>query len=292
MKILYNLFFWLFFFAIYNVNSQPLGFVQSECGIISNPHYWYENYSVGSHGSGVKLYHDGKIILEDHWDSDWVLGQELNLIDDTTGFFIYYIGPNTAFYVFKIINDNVIRIGITPGDYSSSYDFFIISRHSVYFVSHPNGPVFFISQFSDLKPEKDLVYDVIMNSDTTFLDTIQGLTFCPELNKLNYLYYKSPDTLIFTIKFQIDSLESTPEYNELKYKIIPNPAKDFISINRPLNQGDVSLSIYDNLSRLRKFQKLAHDNEQKINISDLEPGLYLVIIDNSTMRKVNKLIKL
>jgi hypothetical protein len=290
MKILFKSLVWLFLFTFNNVNSQSLGFVQSECGIISNPHYWYENYQQGSHGYGFNLYHDGKIILDGYEQLGLVWGQEMEFIDDTTGFFICFDDRASLISVYKIINDNANRIGDLPGLYNY-FDFFTVSKYSVLLVSHPAIGYLYIGQFSDLKPGKIFAYDTITNSDTTYIDTIEGITLCPGLNELNYLYFNSPDTLKYTFKFKIDSLAVINECNDLVYKIIPNPANDFICVNGPLNKGHITISIYDNLSRLRKIQNLTSDVKQEIYIGDLEPGQYFVIIDNSTIRKVYKIIK-
>lgn len=53
-------------------------------------------------------------------------------------------------------------------------------------------------------------------------------------------------------------------------KIFPNPAKDYINIKTELTE-EFAIQIYDLQGRLMKTE-----NENKINVSELQPGLYLL----------------
>ena len=60
----------LLFFIILRISisityGQPIGFEESQCGIINNSSYDYENIDCGEHTFGYALFHNGKIIAED-----------------------------------------------------------------------------------------------------------------------------------------------------------------------------------------------------------------------------------
>jgi hypothetical protein len=59
--IIFILSFLLFSGTVY---SQPLGFIEPECGIVPNTSYSYENFNIGSHGWGYRLFYNGIKIWE------------------------------------------------------------------------------------------------------------------------------------------------------------------------------------------------------------------------------------
>jgi len=80
----------LLFLSIYGLTTlyaQHLGFVESECGVVPSPEYYYQNNNYGSHGSGYQLYHNGVIILADQLDMGQCEGTFLDFVNDSTGFF-------------------------------------------------------------------------------------------------------------------------------------------------------------------------------------------------------------
>lgn len=74
------------------------------------------------------------------------------------------------------------------------------------------------------------------------------------------------------------------EVAQSKIRIYPNPAKDFIIINS--DEKLQSAAIYDNLGRLIK-----KENSDKLDISGLEKGSYLIQIKTKSGETVQKLIK-
>lgn len=270
--------------------SQSLGFEQSECSIISNSFYYIDNYQVGTHGSGYRLYHNGIVIAEESSSLGGYTGEELRFIDDTTGFFIVLDALYSNFEIYKIIDEAVILIGTVPGIY---YDFYIVSRHTLYFASNISPPnTLFISRLSDILPQKYIVYFGSLVSDTTVVDTIVGVPFCPNLNEINYRYKITNDTLIYTILFSVDTLLNSGKEKTSDITIYPNPAKEFIRIKTTQNENQCSIHILDNLGMLRKSIVMNHSGEIEILIGDLNKGIYFIVLDNTKTTKVYKLIKI
>jgi hypothetical protein len=272
--------------------AQPLGFLQSECGIIVNPHYTYENYQIFPHnGGGYRLYHNGILIHQEEWYESLISAEELKFIDDTTGFLIVMEGPISSLYVYKIINNSVFFIGDCPG---YLFNTFVISRHTIYLASwwiYPPHNFLFITKHSDLKNEKSLLSMDTIVPDTTFHDTILGLPFCQGLNRLDFLYKYSNDTLNYTILFITDTLANVFQQKESVFKIAPNPASNYIRIISPINENFKSILILDNLGRKRKYLISENTSDKVLYIGDLNNGVYFLIIENGYTKRVYKFIK-
>lgn len=69
----------------------------------------------------------------------------------------------------------------------------------------------------------------------------------------------------------------TEEFNMDSFKLYPNPAKGFTSIELPLFLDSALIKIYDNLGRIVRNETITAD-KNKINIADLKTGSYLVVI--------------
>jgi hypothetical protein len=269
--------------------AVTFGFLESECGIIPNPSYYFEN-TTSTHGGGYVLYHNGKRIYSDYNTFGAVYGTELRFIDGTTGFFITTsAGPFDQ--IFKIIGDSVIYLGITPG---TTYSLFILSRHTVYIGSYidEGTELFFISRLCDLRPKEELIYNETMVRDTTLFDTAIGEPFCTGITELNYRINATTATGLYTIRFTVDTLSSINQTGKPDIEIFPNPAIDFIQINYPSNELNNPIQIFDELGIIRKSLIRENVGGSTIYIGDLKKGIYFVVLNNTTLKRVFKLIKI
>lgn len=283
----------LLFFVIILFNttgqSQSQGFSQSECGIVSNSSYYFENNQAGSHGWGYGLFHNGVLIAGESNSIGGFSGEDLRFIDDTTGFFVVNeIGY--GFEVYKIIGDSVIKIGRSGGYH---FDLFVVSRHTVYFSTdvYPEFNILFINRLSDIREQKVLIYDTTMLSDSSFMDTVLGIPFCSGLNELDYLFHSSVGILTYKIRFHLDSLNSIPIPKAPKLIAYPNPAADFIRIDSYNMDHDV-VNILDNMGNIRKSFLMKDLVKPEIYIGDLKNGVYFIVINNKQTTFVYKLIKI
>ncbi len=74
--------------------------------------------------------------------------------------------------------------------------------------------------------------------------------------------------------------------NMLGISIYPNPAKDFVQINiEDAISHDLSLQVYDMLGKLIESQIITEQTTQ-LNIKNLEKGVYILKIGNSTKRLI------
>ena len=80
-------------------------------------------------------------------------------------------------------------------------------------------------------------------------------------------------------------VEETQEADWIK--IYPNPVKDFLIIEGYQNSFDVEYAITDAFGKITKTVK----EENKINVRDLKPGVYFLVIRNKAEKKIYRFIK-
>lgn len=91
------------------------------------------------------------------------------------------------------------------------------------------------------------------------------------------------DLIIYVIG---NNTVSTKEYTVKPLNIIPNPANDFLVIERPANlNGDISLEIFDTFGKLVSRESMDLGSNQ-VNISKLSSGIYFLnmVADNEYYR--------
>ncbi len=84
----------------------------------------------------------------------------------------------------------------------------------------------------------------------------------------------------------IEPADGIQEENLLGVSIYPNPAKDYVEINiEDVISHDLSLQVYDMLGKLIESQSITEQTTQ-LNIKNLEKGVYILKIGNSTKRLI------
>ena len=78
---------------------------------------------------------------------------------------------------------------------------------------------------------------------------------------------------------------------ESSFSLIPNPSSNTLNIYVPRNATNGNASIFDILGKLILTQKLNNSLITKINISNLENGLYLVMVDIENNSQTKRFIK-
>ncbi len=74
------------------------------------------------------------------------------------------------------------------------------------------------------------------------------------------------------------------------FLIVPNPAKDKITISSPAITGNTQLSIF-NVNGEKVMERQLTDNETQLDISALPRGVYFVRLQNEKMVEVGKMVK-
>jgi hypothetical protein len=112
------------------------------------------------------------------------------------------------------------------------------------------------------------------------LDTLYGWIqiYCPSGNGL---YIK--DYSFGTTPIGID------EIAELNFKIIPNPADQFINIDNKFIHIGTRLQILDAMGRLIRTEML-NGKRQDVSIADLKDGVYLVQLQSKDICMTRKII--
>ncbi len=73
--------------------------------------------------------------------------------------------------------------------------------------------------------------------------------------------------------------------------LYPNPTRDFINIDNTSNANLKGIAIYDMNGRLIKQVEATNSNNQRINISDLSSGVYMLHLSNDELSIVKRVIK-
>ena len=81
------------------------------------------------------------------------------------------------------------------------------------------------------------------------------------------------------------------EANLLAFEIFPNPSQDFLTIQLPNEITNGSLEVFDYLGRSVKSKKI-NNIDNKMNISNLNQGIYFVKVNSEGKMGVQKFIKI
>ena len=117
-------------------------------------------------------------------------------------------------------------------------------------------------------------------NDTIAINTWGDFNFALEINKKGCIDTSGCNNLSMFI-------DITEETN--KFKISPNPFKEFIEIYNPYESSD--LMIFDLNGRLLHRELLTPNSENKVALSSLNKGFYMLILKNSTFTKKSTIIK-
>ena len=95
----------------------------------------------------------------------------------------------------------------------------------------------------------------------------------------------------FVSKYDINGIINCAPTNvistsDLELKIFPNPTSEFITINS-LGKNNLSFSIFSTVGKTVMNGNINKSNP-KINISNLEPQLYILMIGGNTFKIIKK----
>ncbi|GAF69159.1 unnamed protein product, partial [marine sediment metagenome] len=114
-------------------------------------------------------------------------------------------------------------------------------------------------------------------TNTAVTPTITDATAIPGSTTVEVTSEDATVTITYTINFTAPAGTNFPDMNN-EIKIYPVPAFDFITISN-LESADVY--VYDMLGKLVKVEYNLNSSVTRLNISDLEEGLYLIKIKTS-----------
>lgn len=112
-------------------------------------------------------------------------------------------------------------------------------------------------------------------NDYTFNTSAQALNivWARKLANFTVTYHGSASCGATVANFTLGNAD----FNVEAFKVFPNPAKGFTSIELPENINEAQVKIYDNLGRVVRNQSITK-SENNINTSDLTTGSYLVVV--------------
>jgi hypothetical protein len=278
--------FLVFFLVLHSININAQNFVESECGIIYNPSYTYENYQGSNFELGYRLYHNN-ILIRSGVGTQPGRGYQIALlkfVDDSTGFMITSSKQHSVlvqYYIYKIIGNKFILLW----DTYNTFNLFIVNANLAYLSTYLMD--FILVRCSDIQPSKQLTQNR-PTSDITIIDTIIGMPLCQNLSEINLRY----DTVNCKILFHIiDSTYSIIENGISPWKVFPNPADDYICLNTNNPLASCMINIFNSLGIMQKSIVFNQLSGQTIYVGDLKKGLYIVEINQGKIKYYHKMIK-
>ena len=92
-----------------------------------------------------------------------------------------------------------------------------------------------------------------------------------------------------TFGFDNTKISSVTSYNLDKIQVFPNPATDILVIK---HQNIITeISIYDIMGKILNTSSFINNNEAKVNISNLNPGIFFVEVSTNDYKTIKKFIK-
>jgi len=77
----------------------------------------------------------------------------------------------------------------------------------------------------------------------------------------------------------------------LEYKLYPNPAHEFVTIETAIEHTNVTISVFDMTGNLVKVEKLDRLAKTDLDINELKPGLYMIRIHSDQVNSVTRMVK-
>jgi hypothetical protein len=75
------------------------------------------------------------------------------------------------------------------------------------------------------------------------------------------------------------------------YKVYPNPAYDYVTIDMPKEQTNATIRVIDITGQIIKVEEIDRFTKTDLNIRDFENGLYMIQIHSDQMHSVARVVK-
>jgi hypothetical protein len=134
---------------------------------------------------------------------------------------------------------------------------------------------------------------VYVKSENTWFDLGEGIA--PNQNYWSLDYIESMKTARFVTygrgawDFRVQTPLSTPQVNSSPIHVFPNPANDVVSIQSDSYKVGINFTLYDSAGKLIKAGKVQQGTTQ-IPIRDVNAGVYFIVLQDGSKKKVEKLI--
>ena len=96
----------------------------------------------------------------------------------------------------------------------------------------------------------------------------------------------------FVVKFLHEKNLSLPGFEKQGFVLYPNPAREKLSLQtQSVLSAEARLVVYDLNGRKVHIQKADNGLSQKVDVSKLQPGVYLLGIEQNGSREYFKFVK-
>lgn len=189
-------------------------------------------------------------------------------------------GLDSDFYTFSAAN-----INSTNGN--TTYDGLTLTRRLK--IETPTQIAYNTTQTSTLYLVFDAGFAKKIKLDNVSYTAVDGVVTIPNIPAGAHLITKGDTTNLFYIKtVYTGSLATGNNTTDATVKVYPNPVSDYIMISTPENVKVEEISIYNTTGQLVKSFQV---KEQKLNVSNLSTGIYILNIKTSAGVQQQKIIK-
>jgi hypothetical protein len=268
-----------------NANAQVsfIGFDTTVCSSPLTNTYTYQNYDVGSHGHGYKIFKNGVQVYNKSVGSGPLVCWELLFINDSVGFLREAdIGMSNNIYKTSNYGSNWTFMGKGLLGYFGLY---MLNENFGYLVTADYFYTcrgIYVTKLSERQTTSYFITDTSMNTDIYKTDTIFGNNLCG-IDSLKILFLNNLDTITYHINFKTLNIELNNKILESEtFGLYPNPASLFFSLAKIKSDvtGVVLLNIKGETIRQYSTSEIF---ENRFQLSNVQNGLYLVkVIINKT----------
>lgn len=148
----------------------------------------------------------------------------------------------------------------------------------------------YIGQHPDTSSMNKLITDRgKINADSFVVATDSFRLYQDKIYYLGFQIYSDPDAYKFFLDdIIIDESVSVPEFSKNDLHIYPNPSSSMVNLDMATKAHSIRLL---NTTGQVILQKTPRQTHTQLDISNLESGLYFIVIDSSEQRIVKKIIK-
>jgi len=171
------------------------------------------------------------------------------------------------------------------GDSGDDPDYFLLSAKGYNDGVYTDSIGFYLADFQDANNDNDYILDTWETMSLSSLGTIDSLVF--ELTSSDNGAYGMNTPAYFCMDDITLSSVGIQNKMESKANIYPNPAQDFIIVEA---DDKSEIKIMD-ISGKILYRETLNNSKQRINVSHLNTGVYIVSVTNKNLVYTQKLIK-
>ncbi len=262
------------------------------CGNSGVDIFTFENFQVGNHGSGYRIFRNGVIVKEDGGDGVFnpsLSCMGIHFINESIGFAQIH-GSTTYERLYKTTNGGNTWTWVGNNYWvTSSWDpsFYVVNANTVYAVIIWGTDQ---TAITELTSSEEVILDTAQTNDIYATDSIEGPPTCNE-DTVHITTTINGVPVTYHINFVYEPLAITEIPASMGINAYPNPTENGSFKISGLPKQVNSLSLYSPLGQLiKEFDNSAIVNNN-YDINELPEGFYFLVAQSDQRTYNTKLYK-